>query len=138
MAQQTNDFSQGSIPKNILALALPMTAAQLINVLYSVVDRIYLGLLPGHLALTGAGIDGAGDLHNHGLCQSMRHRRRAAELHGAGPGKPGGGRAGNGKRLYPASDLWSGGHRPCFLVIKRPMLYLFGASDAPTPTPTPI
>ena len=56
MAQQTNDFSQGSIPKNILALALPMTAAQLINVLYSVVDRIYLGLLPGHLALTGLGL----------------------------------------------------------------------------------
>ena len=56
VAQQTNDFSQGSIPKNILALALPMTLAQLINVLYSVVDRIYLGLLPGHLALTGLGL----------------------------------------------------------------------------------
>ena len=33
-----------------------MTAAQLINVLYSVVDRIYLGQLPGHLALTGLGL----------------------------------------------------------------------------------
>ena len=33
-----------------------MTAAQLINVLYSVVDRIYLGRLPGHLALTGLGL----------------------------------------------------------------------------------
>ncbi|MEM5781475.1 MAG: MATE family efflux transporter, partial [Lawsonibacter sp.] len=35
-----------------------MTAAQLVNVLYSVVDRIYLGRLPGsgHLALTGLGI----------------------------------------------------------------------------------
>ena len=56
MAQQTNDFSKGSISKNILALAIPMTAAQLINVLYSVVDRIYLGMLPGHLALTGLGV----------------------------------------------------------------------------------
>ena len=56
MAQQTNDFSKGSIPRNILSLAVPMTAAQLINVLYSVVDRVYLGLLPGHLALTGLGI----------------------------------------------------------------------------------
>ena len=43
MAQVKNDFSQGSIPRNILSLALPMTAAQLVNVLYSVVDRIYLG-----------------------------------------------------------------------------------------------
>ena len=53
-----HDFSQGSISGNILALALPMTAAQLVNVLYSVVDRIYLGRLPGssHLALTGLGV----------------------------------------------------------------------------------
>ena len=49
--QEEHDFSRGSIPRNILSLALPMTAAQLINVLYSVVDRIYLGQLPGHLAL---------------------------------------------------------------------------------------
>ena len=49
---QTHDFSQGKISKNIMSLALPMTAAQLINVLYSVVDRMYLGRLPGHLALT--------------------------------------------------------------------------------------
>lgn len=51
-----SDFSKGSISKNILSLALPMTAAQLVNVLYSVVDRIYLGRLPGHLALTGLGL----------------------------------------------------------------------------------
>ena len=58
MAQVKNDFSQGSIPRNILSLALPMTAAQLVNVLFSVVDRIYLGRLPGssHLALTGLGV----------------------------------------------------------------------------------
>ena len=56
MIQEEHDFSRGSIPRNILSLALPMTAAQLINVLYSVVDRIYLGQLPGHLALTGLGL----------------------------------------------------------------------------------
>ena len=56
MAQQEYDFSQGSIAKNIMFLAVPMTAAQLINVLYSVVDRMYLGRLPGHLALTGLGL----------------------------------------------------------------------------------
>lgn len=56
MASKEHDFSVGSIPCNIISLALPMTAAQLINVLYSVVDRIYLGRLPGHLALTGLGL----------------------------------------------------------------------------------
>ena len=56
MANQTNDFSQGSISRNILSLAVPMTAAQLVNVLYSVVDRIYLGMLPGSLELTGVGV----------------------------------------------------------------------------------
>lgn len=56
MASKEHDFSVGSIPRNIISLALPMTAAQLINVLYSVVDRIYLGRLPGHLALTGLGL----------------------------------------------------------------------------------
>ena len=58
MARDEHDFSQGSIPRNIMALAVPMTAAQLVNVLYSVVDRIYLGRLPGssHLALTGLGV----------------------------------------------------------------------------------
>ena len=58
MAERKNDFSKGSIPGNIMSLALPMMAAQLVNVLYSVVDRIYLGRLPGssHLALTGLGV----------------------------------------------------------------------------------
>ena len=56
--------------------------------------------------------DGAGDLHYHGLCQSVRHRRRAAELHGAGTRKPRGSGTGHGKRLYPAPDLRRGGHRP--------------------------
>ena len=50
-------FSKGSVARNIFFyLAAPMTAAQLINVLYSVVDRMYLGRLPGHLALTGVGL----------------------------------------------------------------------------------
>ena len=56
MSERKNDFSKGSIPRNILTLAAPMTLAQLINVLYSVVDRMYLGRLPGHLALTGLGL----------------------------------------------------------------------------------
>lgn len=40
MAKQVvNDFSKGSIISNILRLSIPMTLAQLIKVLYSIVDR---------------------------------------------------------------------------------------------------
>ena len=58
MASKEHDFSVGSIPRNIISLALPMTAAQLINVLYNIVDRVYLGHIPGvgGLALTGVGV----------------------------------------------------------------------------------
>ncbi|MBP3215897.1 MAG: MATE family efflux transporter, partial [Clostridium sp.] len=51
-----NDFSKGSISGNILRLAVPMTLAQLVNVLYNVVDRVYIGLLPEHASLSLAGL----------------------------------------------------------------------------------
>ena len=55
-----NDLGQDSIWKLVLRLALPAMAAQFINVLYSIVDRIYIGNIPGEgsLALAGAGICG--------------------------------------------------------------------------------
>ena len=43
---EKRDFGVGSVSAAILRLAIPMTFAQLINVLYSVVDRIYIGHLP--------------------------------------------------------------------------------------------
>ena len=58
MAKDDNDFTKGSIPRNILSMALPMTLAQVINLLYNIVDRIYIGRIPveGTLALTGLGL----------------------------------------------------------------------------------
>ncbi|MCD8086264.1 MAG: MATE family efflux transporter [Clostridiales bacterium] len=52
------DFTQGKMWRNILAQAVPLTVAQLVQVLYNIVDRIYIGHLPGEgeLALTGIGI----------------------------------------------------------------------------------
>lgn len=42
----------------ILSMAMPMVAAQLVNLLYSIVDRIYIGHIPevGTTALAGVGI----------------------------------------------------------------------------------
>lgn len=47
MRVQRNDFSTGDLKKIIIRLSLPLILAQLINVLYSVVDRIYIGQMPG-------------------------------------------------------------------------------------------
>jgi putative MATE family efflux protein len=41
------DFSNGRITKNILQTALPMLVAQIVNLLYNIVDRIYIGRIPG-------------------------------------------------------------------------------------------
>lgn len=53
-----NDFSKGNVCKHILFQAVPLTIAQLIQLLYNVVDRMYIGHLPGTngQALTGIGL----------------------------------------------------------------------------------
>ncbi len=58
MASVQHDFSQGSVKKLILSQALPLTVAQSVQLLYNIVDRIYIGHLEGvgELALTGLGI----------------------------------------------------------------------------------
>ena len=59
--QQTknNDFlGEAPVGKLLFKLAIPTVAAQLINMLYNIVDRIYIGHMPeiGDLALTGVGV----------------------------------------------------------------------------------
>lgn len=58
MAEQKNDFGVGSVERNIISMAVPMTVAQILNLLYNLVDRMYIGHIPGagSLALTGVGI----------------------------------------------------------------------------------
>lgn len=127
---EKNDFSQGSIIRHILGLAVPMTLAQLINVLYSVVDRIYIGHLPHASAEALTGI---------GLCLPVITILSAfANLFGMGGA--------------PLCSIARGGHQEkraqkvmgnsfamllvtgavlmtvCY-VFKRPLLHLFGASS---------
>ena len=51
-------FANENIPKLILSLSAPAIAAQVINALYNVVDRMYIGRMPGNgrVALTGVGL----------------------------------------------------------------------------------
>lgn len=129
MTGRQNDFSQGSIPRNIMSLAIPMTAAQLVNVLYSVVDRIYLGHLPGSdsLALTGLGITmpivsilmGFANLCGTGgapLCSISRGEgddREAERVMG---------------NAFLLLLILGAAATVFFLALKGPILYLFGAS----------
>ncbi len=52
-----NDFSRGSVSGNIIRLAVPLMLAQLVNVLYNVVDRVFIGHIGNSaLPLTGVGL----------------------------------------------------------------------------------
>lgn len=125
-----NDFSRGSVVRHIISLAAPMTLAQLINVLYSVVDRIYIGHLPhtsAH-ALTGIGlclpiitiISAFANLFGMGgapLCSIARGGHeddRARKVMGNS----------FAMLLLTSAVLMLGG-----FAVKKPLLYLFGASE---------
>ena len=55
---QTNEMGTGSIPKLFFKLAIPAVVAQVVNLLYNIVDRIFIGHIPeiGAAALTGVGL----------------------------------------------------------------------------------
>ncbi|MGN1147538.1 MAG: MATE family efflux transporter [Lachnospiraceae bacterium] len=56
--EDNNKLGTQPVGKLLFSLALPAIAAQVINLLYNVVDRIYIGHIPGEgsLALTGVGV----------------------------------------------------------------------------------
>lgn len=133
-ANSKNDFSQGSVIKNILGLALPMTLAQLINVLYNIVDRIYIGRIPkdATMALTGLGlclpiismVIAFANLFGMGgapLCSIQRGKGNEEEAEAI---------MGNSFIMMILCGLIL---TLLGLMFKRPMLYLFGASDATIP-----
>lgn len=131
MNAHPTDFTKGSVRRNILELAVPMTMAQVINLLYNMVDRMYIGRIPetGMLALTGLG-----------LCFPIIMVVTAfANLFGSG-GAPlcsierGKGDKEEAERIMGNSFamlLVCGVTLTVFgIAFSRPLLYLFGASDA--------
>ena len=56
--QDEQALASAPIGRLMLKLAVPAVAAQIINMLYNIVDRIYIGHIPviGKTALTGVGI----------------------------------------------------------------------------------
>lgn len=129
-----HDFTKGSTAASIVRLSLPMILAQLVNVLYNIVDRMYLGRMPGdgRLALTGVGvafpiitiINAFANLCGSGgapLCSIERGRgdeKKAEQI------------MGNSLTLlvFFGILLTVAGY-----FLKTPLLYLFGASDETIP-----
>lgn len=61
MNKRTVDLGSGSVGKLLFSLALPTITSQIVNMLYNLVDRIYIGHMEpvetvGKLALTGVGV----------------------------------------------------------------------------------
>lgn len=58
LTPQERDLRFKSIPKLLLQLAIPMIVAQVVNALYNIVDRIYIGNIPGYgsTLLTAVGL----------------------------------------------------------------------------------
>lgn len=125
-----SDFGTGNIYLRIVRLAIPTTLAQLINVLYNVVDRIFIG----HVAsasmesLTGIGLalPVITILTAFANLFSMGGAPLFSMARGAGDEKRAGEVMGNVFSML----LLTGGVLAvlCFL-FQRPLLYLFGASD---------
>lgn len=132
MAVEKNDERLGNAPlgKLMLSMALPAVAAQVINVLYNIVDRIYIGHIAGNgeLALTGVGVTAP-------IIMVISAFSAFAGMGGAPQAS-----IQLGKKNYDAAEkilgssvalllLFSVALTIVFQAFKTPILYAFGASD---------
>lgn len=130
--EQTRNEQLGTmpIPKLMVNLAIPAVIAQLINVLYNIVDRMYIGHIKdiGHIALTGVGLTfpilmlisafsafiGAGGAPLSAIALGKGDKERAEKI------------LGNGVSVLLAFSVIL---TIFFMIFKGPLLYMFGASD---------
>ena len=57
MTKKSIDLGNESISRLLFRLAMPAIIAQLVNVLYNIVDRIFIGKIPnGDIAMAGVGV----------------------------------------------------------------------------------
>ena len=132
--KQNNDFSQGPVWRQILAQAIPLTVAEIVHLLYNVVDRVYIGHLSStdSMALTGVGL----------IFPIVSLIAAFTSLFGTG-GAPLFAIARGAQEEEKASRIQNNVFvllLGCSLVLmalcyafQRPVLYLFGASDASYP-----
>lgn len=132
--KQTNDFSQGPVWQRIMTQAIPLTVAEIVHLLYNVVDRVYIGHLSStdSMALTGVGL----------IFPIVSLIAAFTSLFGTG-GAPLFAIARGAQEEEKASRIQSNVFvllLGCSLVLmalcyafQKPVLYLFGASEASYP-----
>ena len=84
----------GTMPvgRLMFKLALPAIVAQVINALYNIVDRMYIGHIEGvgPMALTGVGMDHLSHYYaDYSLCGDDRYGGRASGSHSSWRKEPG-------------------------------------------------
>ena len=129
-ATKDNRLGTENITRLMISLAIPSVLAQIVNVLYNIVDRIYIGRIPGvgAVALTGVGVTfpiitiisafsgfaSGGGAPLAAIALGQGDRKRAERI------------LGNcvSMLLFFTVILMA-----FFFVFQKPLLYVFGASD---------
>mgnify|MGYP000202352042 CR=1 FL=1 len=80
------DFENGTVTRNIFSAAIPMLVAQILSLLYNIVDRIYIARIPevGTTALGAVWLMFPANRDYHCLRQSVRQWWRACFFHKQG------------------------------------------------------
>ena len=131
MQDKEKKMATEAIGKLMISMAVPSIIAQIINILYSIVDRIYIGHIKGvgMEALTGVGVTfpiitlisafsafvGAGGAPLAAIWLGKGDRKRAEKI------------LGNGVTLLVFFTVIL---MAFFYAFQKPLLYLFGASNA--------
>ena len=133
-AKRENDLGRDPIGRLLLRLAVPTVTAQLVNALYNIVDRMYIGHIEGvgDLALTGLGVCFPVIMFVSALSAlvGMGGGSRAVVRMGAGDPEGANAILGNCATLLV---LLSVVFTILLQLVKEPMLLLFGATENTLP-----
>ena len=128
--QKENELATKPVGRLLWSLALPSITAQLVNVLYNMVDRMYIGHIPGEgaAALTGLGVTMPVILMVSAFSAlvSMGGAPRASIMMGKGKKEEAERILGN---CTMALILMAAVLTACILLFGRQALLLFGASE---------
>ncbi|WP_010166816.1 MATE family efflux transporter [Candidatus Epulonipiscium viviparus] len=124
------NLGEGQVGKLILKLAIPTVASQIVNMLYNIVDRMYIGNMPtdGVLALTGLGLCFPIIMIVSAFASlfGMGGAPRAAIAMGKGDNKQAELILGNCTMCLITSGIMM---MILLLIFGESLLYMFGASD---------
>ena len=128
--KRQNDLGRDPIGPLLVRLAVPTVTAQLVNALYNIVDRMYIGHMEGtgDLALTGLGVCFPVIMFVSAISAlvGMGGGSRAVVRMGAGHEEEANAILGSCATLLVVLGL---AVTVLFLAIQEPMLYLFGATE---------